>query len=112
MIFYQYNWEDMERHVEVSRKIFQQRENGSDRFLKKDQVLFSHHNFNADLPKKSKDEMGFFIGETDNEDTLINFKMAYADLWDMKFIPLTDGRKIVRDWVLSGKDIFHFNHEK
>ena len=97
--FYQFNWKDLEKITEVSKKVFDEREKGSGRFLKPDQLLFSHHTFNADLPKKSKERMGFFLCETDDEDVLINFSMMYAGLWEMKFIPLTDGRKTLRSWM-------------
>ena len=99
LVFFEYDWKDLERIGEISKKVMDERSKGSDKFLRSDQVLFLAHALNAPLPKKSKDRMGFFVCETENEETLINLNMIYADLWDLKFIPVTDARKTLEKWI-------------
>ena len=99
LVFYEYNYEDVERLAEIAKKIVDERAKGSDKFLRTDQVLFQGHTLRADLPKKLKEIQTFFVCETDSEETLINFSMISAPYMDYKFIPITDMRKTAEAWM-------------
>jgi hypothetical protein len=99
LVIAEYNWEDLERLAEISKKVVDERAKDSDKFLSTDQVLFAAHTLQADLPKKLKERQSFFVCETENEETLINFSMIYAPYMDLKFLPITDMRKSAEAWM-------------
>ena len=89
--FFERNFADVEKILELYKQVLDEREKGSDMFPKT--LLFESHTLAGELYKRSRDLQGFFIFETDKEEHLINYMLHYAPYMDFRFIPLTEDRK-------------------
>ena len=99
LAFAQYNWEDAERVSQSDKKIRDERAKDSDVFPEAEQLLFEPHTLTGELPMKSKEQQAIWIFETDNEEHLLNYEMTHAPYLDIKFIPITESRKIIQQWM-------------
>lgn len=97
LAFFEYKWEDVERMRELWKQVLDERAKGSDRWPKA--LLFESHALQAELYKKSLDRQGFFIFETDKEEQITNYRMHFANIMDINFIPITSARRTFESWM-------------
>lgn len=85
------NYKDAEQLRVLWKQVLDERAKGSDRFPKK--LLFEPHFFTVSGLFGKNDTQSFFIFETDNEEHLRNYMMHFADIVDVKIIPILDSKK-------------------
>jgi hypothetical protein len=91
------NWENIEKVTEAWKRVLDERSKGSDRWPKR--LLFEPHQFTVPGLLGKKDGQGFFIFETDKEEHLVNYMMHYANIQDVKIIPIVETKKAVSSWL-------------
>lgn len=84
-------WEDTEKCIESWKKVLDERAKGLDRFPK--DLLFEPHTFTVPGLFGKKDAQGFMVFETDKEEHLINYIIHYANIMDIKIIPIVETKK-------------------
>ena len=91
------NFEDVEKIREAWKQVLDERAKGSDRFP--ETLLFESHNFSVPGLFGKKDAQGFWIFETDKEEHLMNYIMHYANIEDLKIIPIMETKKAMSSWL-------------
>ena len=99
LVFAECNFGDLERIRELWKQILDEQAKGSDKWPKREQFLSEAHALQAELYKKTLERQVFWIFETDKEEHLINYRMHFATILDLNFIPITSVRKSFETWM-------------
>ena len=102
LMFYESNFEDMERGQSLWKHIMDEREKGSDKWPTEDQIILEPHFLESELMDKTRECQSIFIFETEDPRHLVNYRMHWAKHFDIRrVIPITPARLAFQEWQLS-----------
>jgi hypothetical protein len=101
LMFYESYYDNMERGVKLWEQIMEEREKGSDKWPKAEQIVLWPHELESELIDKTRDLQSIFIFDTDDPMHLVNYRMHWAKIFDIRrVIPITPSRMTFEAWQL------------
>jgi hypothetical protein len=101
LCLFETNYEDIERSMPLWKQIMDERAQGSDRWPKQDQIVLEPHFLESELTERRRDIQSIFIYETENPIHVVNYRMHWAKIFDLKrVVPITPARLTFETWQL------------